>query len=198
MLFSVIIIWIIIKQCFIVYHILSYTLNVIFMYFSYTFAVHILSHLCLIFSCDLSHTFYLQLFHVHHHRRRSLISIEGGNERWKHKCLRPQCAIFHIMSFCFFIIPLLFFSCRHESDWWASRFRCRNVYQNKRIWTATQRAFRLHFNLGRHDSVIGYELQSHLICIEAKINRPASQRQNSRKCVSGKNFSLTVSTPSDI
>ncbi|XP_036359394.1 uncharacterized protein LOC118763768 [Octopus sinensis] len=44
--------------------------------------------------------------------------------------------------------------------------------------TATQRAFRLHFNLGRHDPVparntilfMGYQLHSYWICFETKIN----------------------------
>ena len=84
-----------------------------------------------------------------------------------------------------------FFVCCHELDWCATRFHCGNVYQNKRICNCntTSVPFALEFwwtpstiTSSKHNLVMGYKIQSSWICIEAKINRPTSQRQNSKKC----------------
>ena len=75
------------------------------------------------------------------------------------------------------------------------------IKTNKSV-TVTQRAFRLHCNLGRHDPLPARN--TILLCVinfrasgsalKQKSTGPTSHRQNSRKCGSGKSFSSTVST----
>ena len=88
--------------------------------------------------------------------------------------------------------------------WLSSRrsFVVETFFTNSGLITATQRLFRTHFKLGRHDPVPSRNtillwiknFGKKWIRTKTMINRPTSDFHNSRKCNGSKSVSSTIST----
>ena len=81
-------------------------------------------------------------------------------------------------------------------------FVVETFFTNSGSITSTQRLFRTHFKLGRHDPVPSRNtillwiknFRKKWICTKTTIDRPTSDFHNSRKCNGSKIVSSTIST----